>query len=175
MIGTQYRGPYLYLSLESVLWKDLPYIPHEYAVVLANYTRLVSAGILTLFYILVYAAMLVYNVLNQRLKELAESPDIVCPRMSFEMEKWRRHYDTVCLLAEKINRCFGLVLVLFLSDTFVIMGLYSSKIKSLYLKLLSTDEMLHFFLSVFLPFFFMMFLLIGAYRMQLNVRKTIKR
>jgi len=95
--------------------------------------------------------------------------------MSFEMEKWRRHYDTVCLLAEKINRCFGLVLVLFLSDTFVIMGLYSSKIKSLYLKLLSTDEMLHFFLSVFLPFFFMMFLLIGAYRMQLNVRKTIKR
>ena len=36
-------------------------------------------------------------------------------------------------------------------------------------------QLSHFFLSVFLPFFFMMFLLIGAYRMQLNVRKTIKR
>ena len=77
---------------------------------------------------------LLFRELNLRVQTLSRKVDRYgndvdhSSRFGFEFEKWFRHYDSVCTLVGKINRCFGLILVVTLSHSVVISIRYGTMV-----------------------------------------------
>lgn len=176
----QDRSFYIYRSLSAIHWKIIPYTPQEVAIPLANLTRLVAIGIQTLFYILIYAAMLLFKVLNERIAYLAKQGRFTYPQMSAELEKWRCHHDMVCRFVEKTNRCFSVILVLILCHTFVILSLSSGQANFIFSVTVNkpnqnqNQQLTALLLSGIQSFLRLFLVLVGSYRMQAHVSNLLK-
>ena len=109
---------YFYLSLESFYWQIEPIKP--LAIALGNLSHLWAMSVLAVFCTVVAVITLVFQILNQRLETLV-SPSFSDndKLLAYRLEIWRIHHDVVCRTVEKINWCFGLILLLTISTGFV--------------------------------------------------------
>lgn len=91
----------------------LPYIT-------AIWARMTNVGILILFAVLSFIAALLFEDLVERAKQIKEEcGDVAIPStISLHLDKIRYHYDLVCRFVQKIDDCFGLVLLLDTVRTF---------------------------------------------------------
>ncbi len=82
----------------------------------ALWSRLAEIGIRTAFILLTLTVALIFNELDDRIEKIADisSPDNQgdVKDLQLELDRWMDHYNLTCALVEKINRTFGLVLLI---------------------------------------------------------------
>ncbi len=104
----------------------LPNFSFNIALTLCILSRLSAITVQSILYIMISTCRLLFLELNFRVHTLSRIVDRYgndsnySSRFALEFEKWFRHYDSVCTLVGKINRCFGLILVVTLSHGVVI-------------------------------------------------------
>jgi hypothetical protein len=87
-----------------------------------TFNHFIIDAILTLFYILVSCSVDLLALLDRRLKALiigSNCKQVHNSLLSSELEKWRRHHIFVCQFIEHINACFGLIIITFISYSFI--------------------------------------------------------
>lgn len=131
-ISFQDIGSYLYMSVDSFYWK-LGLYWRPVAVVLSNVTRTAVLNIFALFCVLVRCTSVVFEILNHRIEILtrAASDDVDHHQQyhlmlhnppnlfTARLEKWRRNHARACQLVDRINECFGIVLLVTVTNGFV--------------------------------------------------------
>ena len=89
---------------------------HPMPIIAALGSQLAEIGIRTTFVVMTSVAALLFEELDGRLEALAEksNADVVdnVQQISQNLAKWKSQYDLVIRFIEKINRTFGLVLLL---------------------------------------------------------------
>ena len=121
----------------------LPYLRFEYALAMTVLSRLSAVTVQTIFLVCVSTARLLFEDLHSTLQVLFVIPDTDAavddkiiminktgngPPMSnkAKLECWLRYYDSVCTLVERINHCFGLILVITLCHNIIYSIRYST-------------------------------------------------
>lgn len=94
------------------------------AIVLANVTRTAVLNIFHLFCLVTRIVAHLFRVLNERLRVLSSIeryfPSHSAGRILLvRLEKWRRNHARVCRLVESINRSFGLIILITVTNGFV--------------------------------------------------------
>ena len=123
----------MYQSMGSSYWKGIPNISQNFAIILGNLSHVAASCIQTTLFVLISASMLLFENLKTQMETIAIhwSEKNLQPSkndrslFSLQLEKWRRCYDMVCLLVERINQCFGPCILITLSYTFGIFVKYS--------------------------------------------------
>ena len=93
---------------------------------LANFTRTAVLSVLMIFCILTRCTSFAFEVLNHRIEILSRMDEqhyqvVYQPPNLFttRLEKWRVCHARACRLIDHINQCFGLVLLVTLTNGFV--------------------------------------------------------
>ncbi len=82
----------------------------------------ISLTIMALFCVFVWVIYRMFGYLNLK---AAEFPSILSSSfgsinfMSSHLENWRRHYTLVCQLVDRINTCFGVIVLVAMAFSFV--------------------------------------------------------
>ena len=76
----------------------------------ALWARIAEIGVVNVFCTMTLVAALLFEDLNNRAEEMSQ--DYNTAQYSANLEDWRRHYNLVCRFVEKINDCFGLILLI---------------------------------------------------------------
>jgi len=123
--------------------KGLPNIRFDYALTMTVLSRLSAVTVQTIFLVCVSVARLLFKDLNSRMQAVftVHQEDAACSKKdgymttrsinmdnmaSRSMEYWFRYYDSVCTLVERINHCFGLILVITLCHNIIYTIRYST-------------------------------------------------
>lgn len=114
-----------YQSLDSSHLRDLPFIPKPLGIILSNISYVIAMTIQALFYILVSTAALLFKHLRKKLKTVGSENS---EQTSLRLDEWRKQYDLVCQLVDKINSCFGLILIITVCHCFVTSAKFSTQI-----------------------------------------------
>lgn len=94
------------------------------AIIMANISRTAVLSVFHLFCVVVRIVAHLFRLLNERLCVLS-SIDRLFPSHSagrillVRLEKWRRNHARVCRLVESINRTFGLIILVTVTNGFV--------------------------------------------------------
>ena len=86
------------------------------------WSRLAEIGVRTTFIVLASIASLLFDQLaeetEQMAKKLATSNELDQTEISIEIEDWKNRYHLVSRFVEKINRCFGLLILIITGHDF---------------------------------------------------------
>ena len=80
--------------------------------------KTLSATILMWFFILVGTVLVLFDELEKRLKAIVKI-GLNCKKGAEELKEWRKQHALVCQLVTRINKSFGLVLLIAFSHGFV--------------------------------------------------------
>ena len=116
------------MSINSDYWKIGIWRP--VAIILSNVTRTAVLCVFTLFCVLVHCTSAILQVLNHRIDDLAKieplsylallvvhhhqssNGSVNIATFGVRIEKWRQDHAKLCGLVDRINECFGIVLLL---------------------------------------------------------------
>ena len=94
--------------------------PDSWSIVFGHYYHWLVISIHSIFLVLVLVTALLYRDLALRISSIANIGFRLENKfLHMKLEEWRHHYELIGRLVEKINKCFGPVLVIFISHTFV--------------------------------------------------------
>ena len=133
----------------------LPYLRFEYALAMTVLSRLSAVTVQTIFLVCVSTARLLFKDLQNRLQDLFTIPvtdaavgnKIIMVNKAgsgrqtmnndkAKLESWLRYHDSVCTLVERINHCFGLILVITLCHNII----YSIRYSTLVFEMVGTHN-----------------------------------
>lgn len=142
----------------------------ELIVCLSKVSETLSLSILVVFCLISWTISYIFHYLNFKTGELTMkaspgSPDIVVN----QLENWRRQHAFTCHLVEKTNSCFGIVLLIaithsfvsFITDTFEITMAFKT----------SNSLQTHFIIRFVQHFFLLSLVCLGSSCIQSEVRK----
>ncbi len=107
----QFVAVLYYTRLASPYWA-VPLAANPIMISLGNLGHLSSFCVQAIFVTLLETCSLLFQFLNQKIEEENTKKNQKYYRLSTELEKWRREYDKICFLIEKIDHAFGIVLLI---------------------------------------------------------------
>lgn len=109
------------MSINSKYW-DLGTLK-PLAIILSNVSRTIVLSVFLLFCVVARVMTLVFQGLNERIALLDEAekflPFYSNRVFNVRLEKWRKNHTLACELVDMVNRCFGLVLLLTITNGFL--------------------------------------------------------
>ena len=85
----------------------------------AFWARMTEIAITTTFTTMTFTASVLFEELLNRADDLSEDCNSSnLDKVSGKLDEWRRHYDLVCQFVDKINFCFGPVLLIKIATGF---------------------------------------------------------
>ena len=112
----------MFMSVQSTYWNLGSMRP--LAIVLSNISRTAVLSVFLLFCVVARVSALVFQVLNERIVLLVAAEQFLPPYAStrifnLRLEKWRRNHATACELVNMVNKSFGLMLLITITNGFV--------------------------------------------------------
>lgn len=137
---------------------------------LSKLLETISLSIVALFCSIVWVVYRMFNYLNLKAAEFSSILPLSIGSFNLiktHLENWRRQHTLVCQLVDRINSCFGIILLVamthsfvsFISDTYEIALAYTNN---------STLE-LRFFIRLFQHFTLLTLVCLGSYLLQAEV------
>lgn len=166
----------MYQSMDSSYWKKIPNISHNLAIILGNISHVAASCIQTTLFVLISASMLLLETLMIKMETIAIHWSEKIPSkkdhslLLVKLEKWRRCYDIVCLLVERINQCFGPCILITLSYTFGIFVKYSCQALTQFQSGDKEKRFLAYLLTLTIVSFRLINILYASHHMHLAVR-----
>lgn len=109
------------MSIRSSYWDLGSWRP--LAIILSNISRTTVLSVFLLFCIVSRVVTLVFQGLNERIALLIEAeqflPFYSTRILNVRLEKWRRNHALACEMVQVVNKCFGFMLLVTITNGFV--------------------------------------------------------
>lgn len=141
-----------------------------------NVTHVAASCIQMTLFVLIFASILLFQELKFRMETISmnwNSNKFDHSNLFLELDTWRHHHDIVCILVERINRCFGPCLLIRLSYTFVIFVKYSCQSLTQFQSGDKDNGLVAYLLLLMIVSVRMFMILYVSHNMQVEVSNTI--
>ncbi len=89
-------------------------------------TTLAEIGIRVLFFLVAFVAAVLFEELASKLDRHLKQKSV--EKISLKLERWREQYDLTCQFIDKLNKCFGFILLLMLAHALLFSMVSACKI-----------------------------------------------